>query len=291
MCGIAGVLDVTGERADVVAAHRRRDGVGDRTTVVPTTRASGAIARQASRSGSAGCRSWTSPRRAISRWSRRAGGTCIVFNGEIYNHLELRARLEALGHGFRGRSDTEVLLAAVTEWGARGALDHVNGMFAYALWDRRGAAAASGPGPGRREAPVLRPSGVRDRVRLGAEGVPRASRLLGHDRPDEPRRVLPLQVRAVAPLDLSRRLEAPTGCDAHHPRRSIRSRSRNRSPYWNAGDDGASRARRSVRRLARGRRRRARRPPARRRPSPDAGRRPTRSVPLRRDRLVDGGGP
>ena len=60
----------------------------------------------------------------------------ILCNGEIDNVAALRGQLEEAGHGFRGHSDTEVILAAVTEWGVRDAVARFNGMFAIALWDR-----------------------------------------------------------------------------------------------------------------------------------------------------------
>jgi asparagine synthase (glutamine-hydrolysing) len=63
------------------------------------------------------------------------GRVVLVYNGELYNHRELRARLEARGHRFRGRSDTEVVLAMYVEHGRR-MLERMNGMFALALFDR-----------------------------------------------------------------------------------------------------------------------------------------------------------
>jgi asparagine synthase (glutamine-hydrolysing) len=64
------------------------------------------------------------------------GATWIVFNGEIYGFIGLRDELEKRGHVFRTHSDTEVLLKAYLEWGDT-FIDHLDGMFAIALWDAR----------------------------------------------------------------------------------------------------------------------------------------------------------
>jgi asparagine synthase (glutamine-hydrolysing) len=61
------------------------------------------------------------------------GDTVIVFNGEIYNHLELRGELENLGHRFHSRSDTETVLHAFLEWDTK-CFSRLRGMFAVALW-------------------------------------------------------------------------------------------------------------------------------------------------------------
>ena len=59
----------------------------------------------------------------------------LVFNGCIYNFLELRAELEELGHRFRSRCDTEVLLRGYQEWGIDNLVPRLRGMFAFAIWD------------------------------------------------------------------------------------------------------------------------------------------------------------
>lgn len=130
MCGIVGLLHCDGEPVspDVVKAmrdvleHRGPDGdglyvdgnigLGHRRLSIIDLRA---IANQPMLS-------------TDGRWS-------LVFNGEIYNHLDLRRDLEAEGWEFRTRSDTEVLLAACVLWGVREAALRINGMAAFALWD------------------------------------------------------------------------------------------------------------------------------------------------------------
>jgi asparagine synthase (glutamine-hydrolysing) len=64
------------------------------------------------------------------------GNHVLVFNGEIFNYVELRDELRALGHRFRSASDSEVLLAAWRQWG-ESAIDRFVGMFAFAIWDRK----------------------------------------------------------------------------------------------------------------------------------------------------------
>ena len=64
------------------------------------------------------------------------GSVTIVFNGEIYNFLELKPKLQALGHTFKTHSDTEAIVHAYEEFGPR-CVDHLRGMFAFAIWDAR----------------------------------------------------------------------------------------------------------------------------------------------------------
>lgn len=64
----------------------------------------------------------------------RIGEAAIAFNGQVYNHVELRSELAALGHSFVTTTDTEVVLAAYLQWGPE-CLTRFNGMFALAIWD------------------------------------------------------------------------------------------------------------------------------------------------------------
>ncbi|MBI5625208.1 MAG: asparagine synthase (glutamine-hydrolyzing) [Elusimicrobia bacterium] len=132
MCGIAGVWSVRGptdpaalRRMAASLRHRGPDDTGIWTD--PSAGIGLAHARLAVLDLSpTGCQPMTSP----------CGRYVVTFNGEIYNFLDLRRELEAAGVTFRGRSDTEVMLATFSRHGVERALQSFNGMFAFGLWDR-----------------------------------------------------------------------------------------------------------------------------------------------------------
>lgn len=68
-----------------------------------------------------------------------SGRYVLVYNGEIYNHQALRSELDVAGVAshWHGHSDTEVMLSAIEQWGIEATLQRLNGMFAFALWDRK----------------------------------------------------------------------------------------------------------------------------------------------------------
>lgn len=130
MCGIAGTLALDGRPADesLVAsmleliAHRGPDDAG---MLIDGPCALGHRRLSIIDVSSAGHQPMPSA----------DGRLWITYNGEVYNYKELRVSLEALGRRFRTETDTEVLLQAYEEWGER-ALERLNGMFAFAVWDR-----------------------------------------------------------------------------------------------------------------------------------------------------------
>jgi asparagine synthase (glutamine-hydrolysing) len=136
MCGIAGILDPTasthadrlGALASAMALSVEHRGPDDSGVWVDADAGVGFGHRRLAviDLGPGGAQPMVS---SSGRW-------VMAYNGEIYNHLEVRRRLERDGTVFRSTSDTEVLLAAVERWGVDRALDACEGMFAVALWDR-----------------------------------------------------------------------------------------------------------------------------------------------------------
>lgn len=131
MCGIAGAIGPTEispdriERAFHLMRHRGPDGTAKHVERVAGSIVTLLFARLAIID--------TDPR-AMQPF--HGDGLVIVTNGELYNYLELREELRGLGHVFKTEADTEVMLAAWREWG-EDALDRMEGMWAFALIDRR----------------------------------------------------------------------------------------------------------------------------------------------------------
>lgn len=130
MCGIAGIFNLNGESVSQVLlrkmtdaiAHRGPDGEGFFTdSFIGLGHRRLAIIDLSS--------AGHQPMATVSNHY------VISYNGEVYNFLELRMELEALGHQFRSKTDTEVVLYAYKEWGEK-CLDKFNGHFAFAIWDK-----------------------------------------------------------------------------------------------------------------------------------------------------------
>ena len=130
MCGIAGFLHFDGEPASPVLLRRMGDIIRHRGPDGEGFFTDGGLGFAHRRLAiidlsSAGHQPMSTP----------DGRYTLNYNGEIYNYQELRVTLEAAGHKFHSESDSEVLLHALAEWGAK-ALERLNGMFAFALWDK-----------------------------------------------------------------------------------------------------------------------------------------------------------
>lgn len=130
MCGIAAIFDPSGdapsdatlERVAAALRHRGPDGEAVRRV--------GPAALVHTRLSIIDVAGGDQP------FTSEDGETTAIVNGEIYNHLALRAELEAAGHVFASRSDCEVVLHGYEQWGL-GLLDRLNGMFGLAIWDQR----------------------------------------------------------------------------------------------------------------------------------------------------------
>jgi asparagine synthase (glutamine-hydrolysing) len=130
MCGICGIFDQSGKPVDpslleamtAIIRHRGPDGEG--------RLADGEVGLGHRRLSIIDVGGGAQP------IGNEDGTLQIVFNGEIYNFVELRKELEAAGHQFKTRSDTEVIVHAYEQWG-KDCVCRFNGMFAFALWDSR----------------------------------------------------------------------------------------------------------------------------------------------------------
>ena len=105
--------------------------------MAPTPPESGPTPRPGSRSAIVGSSILDLSEAGAQPMRSDCGRFAVTFNGEIYNHLDIRAELDAAGAApnWRGHSDTETLLAAVKQWGVAATLPRIIGMFAFALWD------------------------------------------------------------------------------------------------------------------------------------------------------------
>jgi asparagine synthase (glutamine-hydrolysing) len=131
MCGIAGQYCYDGKAPDTellarmseLLAHRGPDGEG-----TEVRGSMGMVYRRLAIIDLSSC--------GIQPMTNEDGTLWLVFNGEIYNFIELREELTGKGHRFHSHSDSEVILHAYEEWGT-GCLQRFNGMWAFALWDEK----------------------------------------------------------------------------------------------------------------------------------------------------------
>lgn len=129
MCGIAGVFHLNGEFASSIVLKRMIDAISHRGPDGEGIFTDGPIALGHRRLAIIDLSAAGHQPMATSD-----GRFVMVYNGEIYNFQELRTELEAIGHRFYSRTDSEVVLKSLAQWGSD-ALQRFNGMFALALWD------------------------------------------------------------------------------------------------------------------------------------------------------------
>lgn len=131
MCGIAGILNLNGEPVSPVTLRRMTEALVHRGPDGEGFYSDGSLGLGHRRLAIIDL-SPAGHQPMVSRDQQ----VVLTYNGEIYNFQELRAELEGLGHQFRSRTDSEVVLNAWKEWGAA-CVPRFNGMFAFAIWDKR----------------------------------------------------------------------------------------------------------------------------------------------------------
>ena len=130
MCGITGIIDLTGRRAiDVALLQRMTEALHHRGPDEGSVHVEPGVGLGHRRLSIIDVATGQQP------LFNEDGSVVIVYNGEIYNYQSLVPELEALGHVFRTRSDTEVVVHAWEAWGEK-CVERFRGMFAFALWDR-----------------------------------------------------------------------------------------------------------------------------------------------------------
>jgi asparagine synthase (glutamine-hydrolysing) len=130
MCGIAGICHIDGNKADSYLLQRMTESVRHRGPDGSGAFLSDNVAFGHRRLSIIDLEGGSQP------ISNEDGSVHVVFNGEIYNFIELREELKSKGHNFRTRSDTEVIVHGYEEWGLS-CVQRFNGIFAFALWDAR----------------------------------------------------------------------------------------------------------------------------------------------------------
>jgi asparagine synthase (glutamine-hydrolysing) len=150
MCGIAGIVSVDGFDPELLVSmthlvrHRGPDGYGfaffesgpgGRTEIIHNQDRLPAMQKPVMGLGHRRLAILDLSSLGSQPMSTEDGTLHIAHNGEVYNFLELRKELETLGHSFKTRTDTEVILHAYGEWGSE-CLDRFNGMWSFAIWDR-----------------------------------------------------------------------------------------------------------------------------------------------------------
>ena len=130
MCGIAGVVTISGAPVSLGALRTMVSRIGHRGPDENGVHLEGPCGLGHARLSIVDLESGQQP------MSDASGEVTIVFNGEVFDHVEIRVELERRGHVFRTRSDTEVLLHAYLEWGTD-CVRHLNGQWSFAIWDGR----------------------------------------------------------------------------------------------------------------------------------------------------------
>ena len=240
MCGLAGIFHPDHATPIDETLLRRM------TTALGASRAGRRrlpLSSRASASAIAGCRSSTSPA-ARQPMFNEDGSVVIVFNGEIYNFPELRPELQALGHVFRNRCDTEAIIHAWESWGPdclQAAERHVR----LRAVGPQAADPVPRARPARQEAAVLRShDGRRAGVRLRARGADHGAGSEAADQPGGGRRFLRPRLRARPALDLRRHPQAAAGAlpaaarKTRMPRRAATGRRRPRTRADRGGRGG-----------------------------------------------------